>query len=118
MVDIRNGFGMAAQKSTYKILLFSFASKEFEQCKQRSFAVIKRYEVKVVEHARIRQLAQLCVNESAAQNGDDFRIDCRNRLSNPESCVDAPRKRNRHQYDIRRVPCECLRRQLTQCIVD
>jgi hypothetical protein len=98
--------------------LRALAAQAFEQGQQRALAVVQRDVVEMVEYPRLGQLAQLGIDEAAAEHGDDGRILRLDRLRDAEGAIDIAGKGCREQHHAGRVAPQRVERQLAQRAID
>jgi hypothetical protein len=89
-----------------------------DQREQRALAGVERDVVEEVEHARLGQLAQLGVDEAAAEHGDDARVVRLDRLRDAEGRVHRAGEGHRDQHQRRRVALDGGEHQRPQRAVD
>src|ERR1700722_4348217 len=89
----------------------------FDECKQRTFAGIERYEIEIVEYTRLVHGAQLGIAVSAAQYRDRGRLGLLGGLRDAKGAVNVTGKRRGDEQQRRLIPLQRLERQCVQgCI--
>ena len=86
----------------------------FDECKQRTFASVERYEIEVVENTRLVHSAQLGVAIATAQYRNDGRVDLLGGLCDAKGTVNVARKRCGDEHQVRLIPRQRFERQCMQ----
>ena len=98
-VDVAHAAGgVVAHEAAHQALPRAPALQMLDQREQRAFAGVQRDEVEEVEHARLGQLAQLGVDEAAAERGDHVRVPRLDGLRDAQRRVHRAGKRHRQQH--------------------
>ena len=103
---------------SHQALRRAAAFEVLDQREQRALAGVERDVVEVVEHARLGELAQLGVDEAAAEHGHDGRVVRLDRLRDAKGRVHRAGERHRDQHQGRRVALHGRERQRDQRAVD
>src|SRR6266478_62321 len=112
---------MIARISAHQLSERSLVLQVFDECKQRTFASIKRYEIEVVENTRLVHGAQLCIAITTAQYRDDGWAGLLGGLRDAKGAVDVARKRRGDQHQVRLIlrqgfECKCMQECIYQVV--
>ena len=107
-----------AQEGARQLRALALALLPFDDAQQRPLARIQRHEIKIVEHLRLGQFAQLGIDESATEHGHDARIVCLDRLRNAKGAIDRTGERHRQRHDLRLMARDGRQAQLDQGLVN
>ena len=107
-----------AHEGAHQARAGALAAQVLDQGQQRALAAVQGDEVDVVEQARLAQLAQLGVDEAAAQGDGDRGVGGLDRLGDAQRRVQRARERHRQQHQGRAVRGQGLARQARQGAVD
>ncbi len=108
---------MLARIRAHQLIERPLVLQMFDERKQRTFASIERYEIEVVEYARLVHGAQLGIAITAAQYRDDGRVGLLDGLRDAKRAVNVAGKRRGDEHQVRLMLRQRFERQRVQeCI--